>query len=91
MADANQNRDWRIYHDLAQSLIKRARQVYSKEDIRMDLDQTVYALDSTTIDHCLKLFPWARFRRSKAAVKLHTLSWICGVPFLCLSRFPMDK
>lgn len=73
LADANQNRDWRIYHDLAQTLIKRARLLYSQEGIGMELDQTVYALDSTTIDLCLKLFPWARFRRAKAAVKLHTL------------------
>ena len=73
LADANQNRDWRIYHDMAQTLIKRARLLYRKEEIGMELDQTVYALDSTTIDLCLKLFPWARFRRAKAAVKLHTL------------------
>jgi IS4 transposase len=73
LADANQNRDWRIYHDLAQTLIQRARLLYGKESIGMELDQTVYALDSTTIDLCLKLFPWARFRRAKAAVKLHTL------------------
>ena len=73
LADANQNRDWKIYHDLAQSLIQRARLLYRHEDLGMELDQTVYALDSTTIDLCLKLFPWARFRRAKAAVKLHTL------------------
>lgn len=73
LADANLNRDWRIYHDLAQTLIQRARLLYGKESIGMELDQTVYALDSTTIDLCLKLFPWARFRRAKAAVKLHTL------------------
>jgi len=73
LADANQNRDWRIYHDLAQTLIQRARRLYGQEDLGLELDQTVYALDSTTIDLCLKLFPWARFRRAKAAVKLHTL------------------
>lgn len=73
LADANQNRDWRIYHDLAQTLIQRARLLYANDDLDMELDQTVYALDSTTIDLCLKLFPWARFRRAKAAVKLHTL------------------
>ena len=73
LADANFSRDWRIYHDLAQTLIKRARFLYGQEENGMELDQTVYALDSTTIDLCLHLFPWARFRRSKAAVKLHTL------------------
>jgi len=73
LADANQNRDWRVYHDLAQILIQRARLLYAKDDLGLELDQTVYALDSTTIDLCLKLFPWARFRRAKAAVKLHTL------------------
>jgi hypothetical protein len=73
LADANQNRDWRIYHDLAQTLIKRARLLYRQDDLGLELEQTVYALDSTTIDLCLKLFPWARFRRAKAAVKLHTL------------------
>jgi hypothetical protein len=73
LADANQNRDWRIYHDLAQRLIQRARVLYGRDDLGLELDQTVYALDSTTIDLCLKLFPWAHFRRAKAAVKLHTL------------------
>jgi hypothetical protein len=73
LADANQNRDWRIYHDLAQTLIQRARRLYLKDDLGLQLEQTIYALDSTTIDLCLKLFPWARFRRAKAAVKLHTL------------------
>jgi len=73
LADANQNRDWRIYHDLAQTLIQRARLLYAKDDLGLQLDQTIYALDSTTIDLCLNLFPWARFRRAKAAVKLHTL------------------
>ena len=73
LADANQNRDWRIYHDLAQTLIQRARLLYAQDDLGLELDQTVYALDSTTLDLCLKLFPWARFRRAKAAVKLHTL------------------
>jgi hypothetical protein len=73
LADANQNRDWRIFHDLALSLIQKARALYQGEDLGLELDQTVYALDSTTIDLCLKLFPWARFRRGKAAVKLHTL------------------
>jgi hypothetical protein len=73
LADANRSRDWRIYHDLAQTLIVRARRLYASEPFGADLTQTVYALDSTTIDLCLSLFPWARFRSTKAAVKLHTL------------------
>src|SRR5271163_1753812 len=73
MADANRERDWRIYADLAQSLIARARRLYADEPLGVELAQTVYALDSTTIDLCLSLFPWARFRSTKAAVKLHTL------------------
>jgi hypothetical protein len=73
LADANRSRDWRIYHDLAQTLIVRARRLYASESFGADLTQTVYALDSTTIDLCLSLFPWARFRSTKAAVKLHTL------------------
>jgi hypothetical protein len=73
LADANNSRDWRIYHDLAQLLIARARRLYASEPLGVELEQTVYALDSTTIDLCLSLFPWARFRSTKAAVKLHTL------------------
>jgi hypothetical protein len=73
LADANSARDWRIYADLAQRLIARARRLYANESLGVELDQTVYALDSTTIDLCLSLFPWARFRSTKAAVKLHTL------------------
>jgi hypothetical protein len=73
LADANSSRDWRIYHDLAQGLITRARRLYASESFGVELEQTVYALDSTTIDLCLSLFPWARFRSTKAAVKLHTL------------------
>lgn len=73
LADANRERDWRIYHDLAQLLIRRARVLYAHEPIGLELNETVYALDSTTIDLCLNLFPWARFRRTKAAIKLHTL------------------
>jgi hypothetical protein len=73
LADANQLRDWRIYQDLAQTLIGRARRLYAGESFGADLAQTAYALDSTTIDLCLSLFPWARFRSTKAAVKLHTL------------------
>jgi hypothetical protein len=73
LADANRERDWRIYADLAQGLIARARKLYAQESLGLELEQTVYALDSTTIDLCLSLFPWARFRSTKAAVKLHTL------------------
>jgi Transposase DDE domain/Domain of unknown function (DUF4372) len=73
LAEANSSRDWRIYHDLAQVLIARARRLYASESFGVELEQTVYALDSTTIDLCLSLFPWARFRSTKAAVKLHTL------------------
>ena len=73
LADANENRDWRIYADFAQVLIARAKELYAHEDIGVDLDATIYALDSTTIDLCLSLFPWARFRKTKGAVKMHTL------------------
>ena len=73
LADANERRDWRIYADFAQSLIAIARPLYADTDLGLDLDATVYALDATTIDLCLSLFPWARFRRAKGAVKLHTL------------------
>lgn len=73
LADANEIRDWRIYADFAQVLITQARELYAKEDFYIDLDNTVYALDASTIDLCLSLFPWAHFRTTKAAVKLHTL------------------
>jgi hypothetical protein len=73
LADANENRDWRIYADFAQVLISIARKLYADDDFGIELDETVYALDASTIDLCLSLFPWARFRKSKAAVKLHTL------------------
>ena len=73
LARANENRDWRIYADFANVLIPRARQLYLNEDFGVALEQTVYAFDSTTIDLCLSLFPWAQFRRRKSAVKLHTL------------------
>jgi transposase len=73
LADANEKRDWRIYADFAQSLIHIARRLYVDEDFGLELDATVYALDSTTIDLCLSVFPWAQFRKTKAAVKLHTL------------------
>jgi IS4 transposase len=73
LADANERRDWRIFADFAQVLITEARELYAKDTAVGDLTQTIYALDSTTIDLCLELFPWAKFRRAKAAVKLHTL------------------
>ena len=73
LADANQARDWRIYAEFAQRLIAQARQLYLGESLLADLNNTVYALDSTTIDLCLSLFPWAHFRSTKAAVKMHTL------------------
>ncbi len=73
LADANENRDWRIYGDFAQVLIHVARELYIEEEFAVELDQTVYALDSTTIDLCLSLFPWAKFRKHKAGIKLHTL------------------
>jgi len=73
LADANEQRDWRIYADFAQILIQIARPLYAGDDLGLDLDNTVYALDATTIDLCLSAFPWAHFRSTKAAVKLHTL------------------
>jgi hypothetical protein len=73
LADANEVRDWRIYAEFAQRLIAQARRLYAGESLLGDLDNTVYALDSTTIDLCLSLFPWANFRTTKAAVKMHTL------------------
>ncbi len=73
LAHANETRDWRIYADFAQTLIHAARKLYADEEFGVELDETVYALDSTTIDLCLSLFPWARFRQRKGAVKLHTL------------------
>jgi IS4 transposase len=73
LADANESRDWRIFADFAQVLIRIARPLYAADPIAVDLDHSVYALDSTTIDLCLSLFPWAKFRRHKGAVKMHTL------------------
>lgn len=72
LADANETRDWRIWEDLAKSLMKKARPLYAGEDLGLDLDNTIYALDSTTIDLSLTLFPWADFRQTKAGIKLHT-------------------
>lgn len=73
LADANERRDWRIHCEYAQALIRIARRLYAQEPLALELDSTVYALDSTTIDLCLALFPWAPFRSTKAAIKLHTL------------------
>ena len=73
LADANESRDWRIYADFAARLIIQARALYANEDLGLELSNTVYALDSTTIDLCLSVFPWAHFRTTKAAVKMHTL------------------
>lgn len=76
--DANESRDWRIYADFAQVLIRIARTLYAEEDFGLQLQQTVYAFDSSTIDLCLSLFPWARFRKRKGAIKLHTLMDLRG-------------
>jgi len=73
LADANEIRDWRIYSDFAQILIHEARQLYVEDEFGLELKETVYALDSSTVDLCLSVFPWARFRKTKAAIKLHTL------------------
>ena len=73
LADANESRDWRIYADFAQVLIHMARGLYANDEFAIELDQTVYALDSTTISLCLSLFPSAKFRKTKSAIKLHTL------------------
>jgi len=85
LADANETRDWRIYADFAQILIAEARQLYAGEDFGVELEQTAYALDSTTIDLCLALFPWAKFRKRKGAVKMHTLLDLRGsIPALVI-------
>ncbi len=72
LADANESRDWRIWEDLAKSLMRKARPLYAGEDLGLDLDNTICALDSTTIDLSLTLFPWADFRQTKAGIKVHT-------------------
>ena len=90
LADANESRDWRIYADFAQVLIGMARPLYAHDPIGVDLDQTLYALDSTTIDLCLSLFPWARFRQHKAAVKMHTLLDLHGnIPTFLVIHFTL--
>jgi hypothetical protein len=78
LADANETRDWRIFSDFAHVLIEQASQLYAHEPFGAELEQAAYALDSTTIDLCLSLFPWAKFRRRKAAIKLHTLLALRG-------------
>jgi hypothetical protein len=78
LAEANEHRDWRIYADFARALIEIARPLYADTDLGMDLDATVYALDATTIDLCLSMFPWADFRKAKGAIKLHTLIDVQG-------------
>jgi hypothetical protein len=90
LSDANHCRDWRIYADFAQVLIRRAQALYAKDGFAVALEQAAYALDSTTIDLCLALFPWARFRRHKGAVKLHTLLDLRGnIP--CFIRITHGK
>jgi hypothetical protein len=78
LADANEKRDWRIYADFAQLLIHKAKKLYINEPFGVDIVETVYAFDSTTIDLCLSLFPWAKFRKRKGAIKMHTLLNLCG-------------
>jgi hypothetical protein len=78
LSHANETRDWRIYADFAQILIGRAKMLYADDPLGVDLDSTVYALDATTIDLCMNLFPWARFRKTKSAIKLHTLMNLRG-------------
>lgn len=78
LAYANEHRDWRVYADLAQVLIRRARRLYASASHGLDIDEIVYALDSSTIDLCLAMFPWAHFRQTKAAIKLHTMMDLRG-------------
>ncbi len=85
LADANEGRDWRIFSDFAHVLIDIARKLYAQDDFGLELEQAVYVLDSTTIDLCLSLFPWAKFRKTKGAVKLHTLLDLHGnIPSLVI-------
>tara|TARA_B100000809_G_scaffold200798_1_gene201164 strand:- start:627 stop:968 length:342 start_codon:yes stop_codon:yes gene_type:complete len=85
LANANKVRDWRIYADFAQVLIKEARMLYTGDAFAVELNNTVYALDASTIDLCMSLFPWAKFRTTKSAVKLHTLLDLRGnIPALII-------
>ena len=88
IAYANENRDWRIYCDFAQILIHQARQLYANDDFGLQLNETVYALDATIIDLCLSLFPWARYRKSTSAIKLHTLLDLKGniLSFIAITK-----
>ncbi|MBN2291145.1 MAG: IS4 family transposase [Pirellulales bacterium] len=88
LAKANEQRDWRIYEDFAKELIAQARTLYADEPFGLDLQQTVYALDATTIDLCLSLFPWAHFRKRKGAVKMHTLLDLRGSIPTCVFVTP---
>ena len=90
LAHANKTRDWRMYAEFAQALIRIARPLYAKEDLGLDIDGTVYALDSSTIDLCLSVFPWALFRSTKSAVKMHTLL-DCAVTYPHSYTFPMAR
>ena len=84
LGDANEKRDWRIYRDFANTLIAQARRLYADDAFAVDLDNSVYALDTTTIDLSLKVFPWAHFRTTKAAVKMHTQIDLRGnIPSVC--------
>jgi hypothetical protein len=87
LAEANESRDWRIYAELAQRLMLQARKLYATESLGVELDAAAYALDSTTIDLCLAFFPWAHFRSTKSAVKMHTLLDLRGsIPvFICVT------
>ena len=88
LADANEKRNWRLWEDLAKNLMRKARRLYAGEDLGIELANTVYALDSTTIDLSLTLFPWADFRRTKAGLKLHTRKSTCAAPFRPASISP---
>jgi hypothetical protein len=87
LADANEKRDWRIYCDFAQVLIAQARKFYADDDFGLQLNETVYALDSSTIDLCRSIFPWARFRSTKSGIKLHTLLDLRGIFPLRIKSF----
>jgi hypothetical protein len=89
LADAKDGHDWRIYADFAQALVRIARPLYAADPIGVDLNQSLYALDSTTIDLCLSLFPWAKFCKHKAAVKMHTL--LLTVSFTGVSNTGADN